>query len=81
VSANQPTRQNRATTNELTAPVPDELSDAGDVESGGSEIPAQTIEDTKAAEEQVNGELQDKVEEESEAKDDDDAASTEDEGV
>jgi hypothetical protein len=57
------------------------LSDAGDAESDGSEIPAQPIEDTKAAEEQVNGELQDKVEEESEAKEDDEAASAEDEGV
>lgn len=37
------------------------------VESEGGEISARPIEDTQASEEQVNGELQDKVEEEDEA--------------
>ncbi len=52
-----------------------------DDESAGSDIPANAIEDTKAAEEQVKEELQDKVEEELESKDDDEEASEEEEGV
>lgn len=51
-----------------------------DAESEGSEIPANPVEEAKAVEEQVNGELQDKLEEEDEVKDgDDDAAEDEDE--
>lgn len=53
-------------------------------ESNGSDIPAKPIEDTKAVDEQVNGELQDKVEEESEVKDDaeeTEEAAGEDDGV
>lgn len=52
-----------------------------DAESVGGDIPAQPIEDTGAAEEQVNGELQEKVEEESEAKEDDEEAAQEDDGM
>ena len=58
-----------------------DASDANDAESVGSDIPAKPIEDTKAAEKQVNGELQEKVEEELEAKGDEEEASAEDEGV
>jgi hypothetical protein len=57
------------------------LQDLSDVESNGSDIPAKPIEDTKAAEEQVNGELQDKVEAESEANHDDEEGSVEEDGV
>lgn len=57
------------------------MGDAGDAESVGSDIPAKPIEDTTAPEEQVNGELQEKVEEEIEAKEDDTEASVEEEGV
>ena len=52
----------------------------------GSDIPAKPIEDTDAPEEQVNGELKDKVEEESETKDndednDEEGSADEDDGV
>lgn len=54
-------------------------------ESIGSDIPAQPIEDTKAPDEQVNGELQEKVEEEAEPNEDDGEgegeASEQEEGV
>jgi hypothetical protein len=50
-----------------------------DADSVGGDIPARQIEETKADEEQVNGELQDKVEEESEAKEEDEEASEEEE--
>lgn len=56
-------------------------TDPSDEESVGSDIPARPVEDTKAAEEQVNGELQDKVEEENDAKDDETEASGNEDGV
>ena len=49
-------------------------------ESFGSDIPAKPIEDTQAPDEQVNGELQEKVEE-TEPKEDDEDASEQEEGV
>lgn len=62
--------------------------EVSDAESVGSDIPAKPIEDTKAPEEQVNGELKDKVKEESAMKNDDDdedeneeGSADEDEGV
>lgn len=62
----------------LSAALPEDVSDA---ESNGGDIPANAIEDTKAVEEQVNGELQERVEEEVEATNEDDEDSVEEEGV
>jgi hypothetical protein len=42
------------------------------VESTGGDIPARPIEDTAASEEQVNGELQDNIEEGADANGDED---------
>ena len=51
------------------------------MESSGSDIPAKPIEETKAAEKQVNGELQERADEEAEEKDDDEGSSEEEDGV
>ncbi|KAL9626719.1 MAG: hypothetical protein Q9164_007809, partial [Protoblastenia rupestris] len=61
--------------------MPPFTTEPSDEESVGSDIPARPIEDTKAVEEQVNGELQDKVEEEGDANEDSEAASTVDDDV
>jgi hypothetical protein len=49
-----------------------EAGDATDAESAGGDIPARPVEDTTAPEEQVNGELQDNIEEGADANEDDD---------
>ncbi|KAF7504389.1 hypothetical protein GJ744_002255 [Endocarpon pusillum] len=59
--------------------MPPLTTEPSDDESVGSDIPAKAVEDTKAAEEQVNGELQEKVEEENDAKDDETEASIDEE--
>jgi hypothetical protein len=55
--------------------------DVSDMESDGGEIPSKAIEDTKAPEEQVNGELKERVEEETEEKEDDEGESNAEEGM
>jgi hypothetical protein len=71
----KPTITSELSNNRTSLGLTEDMSDADSV---GGDIPARPIEGTKADEEQVNGELQDKFEE-SGAKEEDEEASEEEE--